>query len=242
MDVRGDLVTYLSSPNTQAQAHIAHGCPVLISFGCYKPWIDRYVPTFDRLLIDSGAFSELNSGRPIDCDAYAEFSQRMMAAEHVDACATLDDIRGDWQKGLENWDAMPWTFPVYHDSDPPRALDAILERLADDRPQWLGLGMVPPRGAVDWLENTVEILNRRWPGAHLHGFALRQHIEILMRYDGRVSVDSTNWILDVKKYLDHRLTRHLTPAEALEIVVKRYQRERRRPKPADPRQGGLFDA
>lgn len=214
---------YLSSPNTQQQAHAANGMPVLLSFpiASASTWLDRYLPSFDRVLIDSGAFSELNSGKAIDLDAYAEWSQKMLALPHVDAAACLDDIRGDWRRGLANWEAMPWTFPVFHDSDPPEALDEILER----EPSWLGLGMVPPRTGARWLGETLAILRERAPQIHIHGFALRRYIGALLRHDGPVSVDSTNWILDVRAMLDNRLTAHLTPAECLDIIVKRYRRD-----------------
>lgn len=214
---------YLSSPNTQQQAHAANGMPVLLSFPIASPkiWLHRYLPSFDRILIDSGAFSEFNSGKVVDLAAYAEWSQEMMTRPNVDAAACLDDIRGDWRRGLKNWEAMPWTFPVLHDSDPPEALDAILERT----PAWLGLGMVPPRRGARWLGETLAALRERAPQIHVHGFALRGHIGALMRHAGPISVDSTNWIFDVRAMLTNRLTAHLTPAECLDIIVKRYRRE-----------------
>lgn len=214
---------YLSSPNTQHQAHAANGMPVLLSFpiASSQTWLDRYLPSFDRVLVDSGAFSELNSGQAVDLDAYAKWSQEMLAFPNVDAAACLDDIRGDWKRGLDNWEALPWTFPVYHDSDPPEALDAILER----EPEWLGLGMMPPRKGARWLGETLAILRERAPLIHVHGFALRRYIGSLMRHRGTISADSTNWFLDVRAMLANNLTAHLTPAECLDVIVKRYRRD-----------------
>lgn len=225
------LTVYLGSPRTQQQAHSANGMPVLLSYPLYSKWMDGYLASYDRVLVDSGAFSELNSGVSVDLDGYAEFSKSMLSVPHVDACACLDDIRGDWRRGLRNWESMPWTFPVFHDSDPPEALEAILERVFDDgRPRWIGLGMVPPRRSADWLDQTLSTLEKRAPGLHVHGFALRGHLDRLLKHRGRsVSVDSVNWILDVRKILDSPLTRHLTPAEALDIIVKRYRRDGRQP-------------
>lgn len=236
------LTTYLSSPQNQGQAHAARGMPVLLSFGCVSSWVDRYTPSFDRILVDSGAFSEINSGKKIDLDAYCEFSRNMLLRPNVDAAACLDDISGDWQRGLRNWEAAPWTFPCYHDTDPEEALEEILVRLSDlTRPQWIGLGMKPPRRGAAWLERTVRAIEDRAPRIHIHGFAMRRHLDILLSYKGRsVSVDSTNWLLDVRKVLDCPLTRHLTPMEALDIIVKRYAREGRQPTVRDERQGSLF--
>ena len=202
--------------------------------------MDRYLSSFDRVLVDSGAFSELNSGKAIDRDAYAEFSQEMLGLAHVDAAANLDDIRGDWQRGLDNWDAMPWTFPVYHDTDPETALDAILERLPE-RGRWIGLGMIPPRTSSGWLDMTLRRIEDRAPECHVHGFAMRAHLPMLLTYRGRsISVDSTNWMMDVRKLLEGPMTRHLTPAECLDIIVKRYQRDGRTLSRNKPTQGVLL--
>lgn len=56
------------------------------------------------------------------------------------------------------------------------------------------------------------------------------------------SVDSTNWFRDAWAIKTNRMTAHLTPAECVAIIVKRYERMERRPVPqvkdATP---GLFD-
>lgn len=222
------LIQYLSSPNTQQQAHAARGMPVLLSFAVAalreSSWLTRYLLSFDRILIDSGAFSTLNSGKVIDNEEYGEWSKRMMEMGNVDACACLDSIVGDWKQGIANWHANPHTFPVFHDTDPPRALDEILEALPG-RPQWIGLGMKPPRTATRWLDETLTRIENERPGLHVHTFAGRKFLRRLTRHRGRsVSTDSTNWMLDVAQILQNPLTRHLTPAEALDIIVKRYQR------------------
>lgn len=228
------LTQYLSSPNTQQQAHAVRGMPVLLSFALCKRaketgknWMARYELSFDRILIDSGAFSELNSGKVIDGDEYGEWSLRKMKEnDRVDACACLDSIAGDWRSGLDNWHAYQHTFPVFHDTDPPEALERILEALPG-RPQWIGLGMKPPRTAERWLDETLTTIEQRAPGLHVHLFAGRKFLRRLTRYRGRsVSTDSTNWLRDVAQILQNPLTRHLTPAEALDIIVKRYQRYR----------------
>jgi hypothetical protein len=217
---------YLSTPGSQAQAHGLNGRNVLISFAYSSTWIDRYIPTFDRLLWDSGAFTAFTKGKAIDLDAYAE---RARSVPWADGAACLDDIAGDWRKGLANWDAHPWMFPVYHDTDPPEALDAILERMQDiDRArfrpqatQWIGLGMKPPRTSRRWLAETLSLIP---PGVHVHGFAMRGFTDVLIGARGAdCSADSVNWMLDARKYNDD--LPWLTPAESVEIVAKRYERE-----------------
>ena len=219
------MVVYLSSPGSQMHADHLRGMPVLLSYGASGPtrWLGRYIPSFGRLLIDSGAFSEMNSGVKIDLEAYAEWAQQFQWA---DAIASLDDIRGDWERGLENWRRFPWMFPTYHDSDPPEALDAILSH----EPKWIGLGMVPPRTSEHWLTETLE---RIPAGVHVHGWALRGFSH-LSRID---SFDSTDWFLASQRIQPSLWW--LTPAECVEIVVKRYQRESRKMSRPDTEQGAL---
>lgn len=201
------------------------GMPVLLSFGACgsDAWQKRYAPSYSGLLLDSGAFSELNSGVKVDLEAYAEWAHTYPWA---DAVAALDDIRGDWQRGMENWRRYPQMFPTYHDSDPPEALDAILAY----SPKWLGLGMVPPRNAARWLDETLE---RIPAGVHVHGWALRAYAD-RQRLD---SMDSTEWFRTAMKY--NGQMPWLTPAECIEIVVKRYQRESRKPALPESAQKGL---
>lgn len=199
-------------------ADYLRGMPVLLSYAVSgrSDWLRDYIPSFGPLLIDSGAFSEFNSGKRVDRDAYAEWAEPFRPV--VDAVAALDDIRGDWERGLENWRAYSWMFPTFHDSDPWEALETILSV----RPKWLGLGMVPKNGQRTnerWLAETLERLTD-YPG-HVHGWALRG----FTGYERLDSVDSTNWFRDSWQVRNDYPW--LTPAECVEIVVKRYQRERR---------------
>lgn len=210
------MKVYLASPNTQQQAEHAEGMPVLLSFASYSPWLDRYQQSFDRLLIDSGAYSEFTTGKTIDLAAYMEWAGRWCG--HADAIAGLDSIAGDWRQSLRNYEAFPGGFPTMHDTDPPELLADLLA-LCRERGQWLGVGLKPPRdGKERWVRDT---LGRVPDGVHVHGWALRAYTHV-RRLD---SVDSTNWWRDgmaIRSQLPW-----LTYGEALEIVVKRYQRWRR---------------
>ena len=64
---------YLGSPDNALQANAARAMPVLLSFalaGRYK-WITQYVPSFDRLLIDCGAYTAYSRNITIDGAAIA---------------------------------------------------------------------------------------------------------------------------------------------------------------------------
>lgn len=217
------MTFYFSSPGSQMHADHAAGMPVLLSFATWSRWVDDYVPSFGRLLIDSGAYSELNSGRVVDGTAYRDWHQRWSAAAHLDAVAGLDDIRGDWRKSLRNYD-LYGGFPTYHETDPPGLLDDLFP-LARERGGWLGVGLLPPRGGKwRWVRDT---LDRIPAGLHVHFWAGGEYCGH-PRVD---SADSTNVWLDVFSMRQHRMTAHLTPAECCEIVVKRYQRQQRVPVP-----------
>lgn len=194
-------------------AHALQDMPVLLSKATYSRFLDDYQMTFGRILIDSGAFSELNSGVKIDIQEYKEWSTRWL--EHADAIAGLDDISGDWKRSLKNYEEIPWSFPTIHEADPPELLDDLIA-MSRERNKWLGIGLTPPRHSK---EKIVRGFCDRIPSdIHVHGWALRGYTHIRKL----CSVDSTNWVLDSMK-----MTRDfpwLTPAEAVDLVVKRYKR------------------
>lgn len=205
---------YLASPNTQQQAEHACDMPVLLSFACWSKWIDGYQPTFRRILIDSGAYSEMNSGKKIDGKKYFDWHQRWVG--HADAIAGIDDIGGDWRRSLANYEQFGG-FPTFHDTDPPELLDDLIH-IARARGGWIGIGLKPPR---DGKESFIRSACERIPDdIHVHGWALRAYTHI-RRLD---SVDSTNWWRDAMKLRTLPDTAHLTYGECLDVVVKRYQR------------------
>lgn len=209
------MTVYLASPNTQQQAEHVSDMPVLLSFALWRPWLAEYQPTFRRLLIDSGAYSELTGNAKVDGMAYKDWAARL--EPHADAIAGLDDIAGDWRRSLRNY-AQYGGFPTFHDSDPPELLPELVA-LARERGGWIGLGLVPPRdGKERWVRETC----RRLPDdLHVHGWALRAYTHV-RRLD---SVDSTNWWRDAMK-LRQELP-WLTYGECLGLIVKRYQRWQR---------------
>ena len=207
---------YLASPNTQQQAEHASGLPVLFSFACYSPWLDRYQATFSRILIDSGAYSVLNSGKTIDVVEYFDWAERWKG--HADAIAGLDDISGDWRQSLKNYEHGG--FPTFHDTDPEELLDDLIP-IAKERGNWLGIGIKPPRqGRDDWVRRTLE---RVPPEIHVHGWACRIYNKF-RRFD---SFDSTNWWRSAMQLRSHFGLHWLTYGECLEIQIKRILRENR---------------
>lgn len=204
---------YLSSPGSQMHASYLHGMPVLLSYAIYDPWLDSYQQSFGRILIDSGAYSEMNSGVKVDGVQYKDWHQRWKG--HADAVAGLDDIKGNWKRSLKNYEKFGG-FPTIHDSDPPELLKDLIPIAREQGRNWLGIGLVPPRGGkekfVRWVcENVPNDL-------HIHGWALRAYTSV-RRLD---SVDSTSWFREAFDYKN--AMPFLTPAECVDLVVKRYTR------------------
>lgn len=208
------MTVYLASPRTQQQAEHVADMPVLVSFACYSPWLDKgYQQSFSRILVDSGAYSEFSNGVKIDLIEYADWAKRWVG--HADAIAGLDSIAGDWRQSLKNYEAFPLGFPTFHESDPDELLDDLIA-LAIERSQWLGLGLLPPRdGKERWVRKTLERIPER---IHKHGWAMRRYTHC-RQLD---SVDSTNWWRDAMAI--RQQLPWITYGESLEFVVKRYQR------------------
>lgn len=208
---------YLASPRTQQQAEHLADRDVLLSYAGWSPWIERYAQSFGSILIDSGAFSVMNSGHVVDAAAYAEWVARWPEGA-VKAWAGLDDIRGDWRVSMRNYEAGG--FPTFHDSDPPELLEDLIP-IARERGGWLGIGLVPPRqGKRDFV---VRTLGRVPEDIHVHGWALRHYSEF-RRFD---SFDSTNWWRSAMELRSRFGLSWLTYGECLDIQIKRVMRERR---------------
>lgn len=224
------MEVYLASPNTQQQAEHCAGMPVLLSYASFSDWMWQYQPTFKRVLIDWGGYTEHRTGRVIDTTKFRDWSGPWRS--HADAIAGCDDINGDWRKSLKNYEAIPWTFPTIHDSDPSELLPELVA-MSQERRTWLGIGLVPPREGketfVRWVcDNVPEQL-------HLHGWALRRYTHI-RRLN---SVDSTNWWRDAMK-LRQKLP-WLTYGECLDLMVRKYQRWTRQVRDVPTNVIGLFD-
>jgi hypothetical protein len=210
------MIVYLASPASPTQANWLDEMPVLLSYGCWYPGLGMYCHLFDRILIDSGAFSELGGRKKIDGQAYRDWYS--VIGLNADAIAGLDDIRGDWRRSLKNYQDFGG-FPTIHDSDPLELLQDVIPIAREQGKNWLGIGLVPPRQGkesfVRWVCDNVP------DDLHIHGWALRNYTYI-RRLD---SVDSTNWWRDSFKI--KKRYPWLTISECLEIIVKRYKRESR---------------
>jgi len=219
---------YIGTPGNQLQASLVAGMPVLVSFALDAPWLRTYFPSFGELVLDSGAYSELTTGISVDIAEYVAWAESI---PFKTAYAGLDDIQGDWKRSMRSYQQAPNSFPTFHDTDPPELLDELIP-MAQERDGWLGIGLLPPRTCREaWL---CETLKRIPSDIHVHGFALGAYTH-LPRIN---SVDSTHAWREWQKY--RAWAPWLTPAECLEIAVKKIERHQRIiAKPSG--QKGLFD-
>ena len=211
-----EIKIYLASPNNQLQAEHCIDQATLLSFACVRPWIESYIPAFGSLLIDSGAYSQMTTGKAIDVQAYKDWVEPLLPM--IDNWAGLDDINGDWRQSMRNYEAGG--FPTIHDTDPPELLDDLIP-LAEERGNWIGIGLKPPRqGKEKFLRG---VLDRIPPHLHVHGWAL-----VAYRYLNRIdSFDSTFWwhqVQDLRPKFPW-----LTPGECLELAIKQVRRYSRVP-------------
>lgn len=207
------VTVYIGTPCNQLQAALVAEMPVLVSFAAACPFLitGGYAKTFRPLLLDSGAYSELNSGKKVDLTEYVEWVEQF---PHAIAWAGLDDISGDWRRSLRNYKAGG--FPTFHDTDPEELLDDLIP-LARERGGWIGIGLKPPRsGREEFLRRTFD---RIPDDLHVHGWALGRYAH-LERLD---SMDSTHAWIEWQK-IRNKLGPWLTSAEAMELAVKKVRR------------------
>ena len=220
-----DFTFYLGTPGSALHAHLIEGMPVLVSFAAQSKWLKRsWMTSFGSLLLDSGAFSEMNSGKKVDLMAYIDWAQQYSFA---DAWAGLDSITGNWRQSMANYRAPgAWgSFPTFHDSDPPELLSELIKMAQERKSKWIGIGLVPPRGGKEiFMKETLEQIP---DDLHVHAWACGMYT-YFTRID---STDSTNWFRDSFKLSKDPLTSHLTPAECLKIVLLRYERSGRKRTP-----------
>lgn len=207
---------------------------VLESFADVRPLTDRYRGTWEGAILDSGAFTEMTTGKAIDLGAYTEFAQAH--GQFYDAVINLDDIKGDVDKSLANLvhlqDAGVDAMPVFHQGEP----SSLLEEMARDF-DYLGVGFQRPiKEAEHFLDGVWSCIG----DAKVHGFAMTSYMADYPFY----SVDSTNWLWEVRGLLainsQGNPIRYLTPSELVAVVLKKYQRMPKAERWEAPRQGSLF--
>lgn len=158
--------------------------------------LDRMFPTDPRpeIFADSGAFSAMTQGAPVDVDEYGRW-----AAAHKDRFSVIAnlDVIGDGEESAEgtwaNQRILEETYglrvlPVFHAGEPWSALDRILEQGY----RYVALGGLvgrPVRAIMPWLVKCFTVAEGH---AAFHGFGLTSWEPMfeLPWY----SIDSSTWV------------------------------------------------
>lgn len=139
-------------------------------------------------VLDSGAFTAHQQGKPIELGEYIDFCKRVMAGPLPPKEIYGLDVIGDWQATVRNIETM-WkegvpAIPTFHIGEP----EEILVEFAAKYPK-LALGGVAGMGkrAIPWLR---QCFARVWPKP-MHCFGIHAK-EVLMTLPFH-SADATNW-------------------------------------------------
>ena len=147
-----------------------------------------------RLIGDSGAFSAMTTGKPIELDAFGEWARKW----HNDLAwvASLDVI-GDQDATWNNFlrlrvDYGVDVIPTIHYGSSPSEIDKYVEMGVD----YIGLGgMVPlksePQRLMRWTLSMFKYARDNYPQVRFHGWGITQK-DLIMNLPW-YSMDSTGW-------------------------------------------------
>lgn len=141
-------------------------------------------------VLDSGAYSAMTLGKPINLDEYIEYCKQPFAFPPSEIFGL--DVIGDWEAGIRNCEAM-WkagipAIPTYHIGEPKE----VLVHLARNYPKIAIGDSAAPLGHTEVLRWAEQVFSIAWP-VKIHGFALvrRSLLEAFPFH----SVDSSSWLL-----------------------------------------------
>ena len=163
------------------------GANILFSFASLRRSHRASIPTgrFSSVMLDSGAFSALRSGKAIDVLEYCEFIERNW--DEIDLYVNLDVI-GDAEASTANLRLMESRglspMPVFHYSE-----DFDLLRRMRDRYPLVGLGGMVPRSRHPMFE-WLSIIFGKLPHKY-HGFGIGD-TSLISTFPFH-SIDNTTW-------------------------------------------------
>jgi hypothetical protein len=213
------VIVYFAGVNQHHFCEAFRGLHVLESFADVRVLMDRYRPTFASMILDSGAYSVLSTGKPIDLGAYADFALTHHAGYRW--VASLDSIDGGPDANIKNWEALKArgvdAVPTYHQGEPL----SLLRDYCKSSPR-VGLGFQRPiQHARRFL---MEVFENVPAGHKIHGWAMTSYTDFPFE-----SVDSQTWQFEVRALMAHagqgsEALRCLTLRELIDIVQRKYER------------------
>jgi len=164
---------------------------LLLSYHYYKNCasiIEKYV--LRDWVLDSGAFSAMNSGVDIDLDEYIEFCHDILKSPvppvEIFSLDVIGDAEGTKRNTEKMWDAGIEAIPAYHIGEP----EEYLLHYAATYPKIALGGVAMLRPAAKKSAWAKECFARVWP-KKIHGFGFGTERDVLgLPFH---STDSTNW-------------------------------------------------
>jgi hypothetical protein len=168
--------------------------PLLISFVYFghRPTYEHFLADVPppRLFLDSGAFTALQLGHPVDIHEYARWLQgwehRAFAYANLDVIGNAEGTRAN-QRVLEHEYGLS-PVPVFHCGSEWRHL----EQLRDEGYTYIGLGGIVAHRKNELLPRWVaQAFRVAGPDVRFHAFGVGQ--PALLRRFGFYSSDATSW-------------------------------------------------
>jgi len=166
------------APSLLLSYHYYATCSEIIRDYVHRDWV-----------LDSGAFSAMNSGAEIDLDAYIDFCKEVLAGPdppvEVFALDVIGDAEGTRRNTEKMWEAGVEAIPAYHVGEP----EQYLIDYAATYPK-IALGGVARLNSHRKHAWARECFARVWP-KKIHGFGYGTERDVLgLPFH---STDSTNW-------------------------------------------------
>ncbi len=159
----------------------------LVSYAYKSHYHNARAFGIEPIMVDSGAFSQTNTGMVIDHEAYLEYL--LEERDNIKIAVALDDSRNP-AVSLVNYDIarkeIPEIMPVWHVGEEWSLLDYYV-----DNAPWVGLGGVAGQRIV-WrkLKPALEKVFMRYPTTRFHGFGINDfRLTVLPFY----SCDAMTW-------------------------------------------------
>lgn len=153
-------------------------------------------PPWREVVLDSGAFTAWQTGKPVDIVEFAEWVDAQRATNPlVTEVFTLDVIGGDWRESLANteylWKRGIQAIPVFHVGEP---LD-VLKALAKDYPKISLGGAVGYRKRDEWAALCFKAV---WP-KKMHGLGYGETSLWKLPFH---TIDNSSWAFGPSKFGD----------------------------------------
>lgn len=170
---------------------------LLVSFVFVDDFVKKqHLYHYRDWVMDSGAFSAMNSGIEIPLDEYIRACHKLKDSDPTLTEIYALDVIGDWKQTLKNtekmWEAGIEAIPTFHVHSPKHVLLSMVK----DYPKIAVGGLIPLHlnDKCRWLDTVFSTV---WP-KRIHGFACTSR-KLVLSYPFH-SVDSTSWEIGACKY------------------------------------------